>query len=244
MRSLETEIASARDNADRRKHDIKMKITSKIDPLNKETALMMEELLLDKYLDINQDFDAMFELVNKNEERMQHLNLKKQKIQDYQKTLDMGEIVKFENVETALQTQKYRKMLWHSIRNWTSKVAQWETENFDNIDVDLISLEAERYTKTVIQCERELPTDSSALIFLKQRVTEFKDTMPIVRALGNRNLKEEHWLEIKQLLNLMDFPIEERQFTLKELMEKQVFGKQEEVENISITATQEAKLTT
>ena len=66
--------------------------------------------------------------------------------------------------------------------------------------------------------------------------------MPIVEALGNRNLQEHHWIEIKTLLNMEDFPLEDRQFTLRELMEFKVASKQEEVENISVTATQEFKL--
>jgi dynein heavy chain len=79
-------------------------------------------------------------------------------------------------------------------------------------------------------------------MYLKTHVNDFKETMPIVRALGNRNLKEEHWLEIKTLLNMLDFPLEERNFTLGELMGFKVSAMQEEIENISVTATQESKL--
>lgn len=61
--------------------------------------------------------------------------------------------------------------------------------------------------------------------------------MPIVSALGNNNLTEEHWSEIKNLLNMNDFPLEEKEFTLGELMGFKVAAKQEEVENISVTAT-------
>ena len=66
--------------------------------------------------------------------------------------------------------------------------------------------------------------------------------MPIVKALGNRFLKEEHWFEIKTLLNMQDFPLEERNFSLGELMGFKISAMQEEIENISVTATQEFKL--
>lgn len=185
----------------------------------------------------------MIKIVDENNQTLLRLVRKKTKIQEYQKTLDMKEITRFDNVEDAVQKHKYRKLLWHAIRDWTNKVRKWEGMNFDDINVDDISAQAEQYTKTVIQCERNLPPDSSALNFLKKLVNEFKQTMPIVRALGNRNLLEVHWDEIKALLNMTDFPLEERNFTLKELMEFKVSGMQEEVENISITATQEHKLT-
>jgi hypothetical protein len=44
---------------------------------------------------------------------------------------------------------------------------------------------------------------------LKQIVYAFKDTMPIVEALGNRNLENVHWDEIKAELKT-DFALEER----------------------------------
>lgn len=66
------------------------------------------------------------------------------------------------------------------------------------------------YTKTVIQCERNLPPGSTAVAYLKTLVFDFRETMPIVEALGNKNLKEEHWEEIKTLLNIPNFPLEQR----------------------------------
>lgn len=43
--------------------------------------------------------------------------------------------------------------------------------------------------------------------------------MPIVEALGNKNLKVEHWTDIKTILNLpSEYPMEERQFNLGELI--------------------------
>lgn len=62
--------------------------------------------------------------------------------------------------------------------------------------------------------------------------------MPIVEALGNRNLLDLHWTEIKRLLQTpSDFKIEERKFTLGKLVELRVDRKQEEIIGISITAT-------
>lgn len=39
--------------------------------------------------------------------------------------------------------------------------------------------------------------------------------MPIVEALGNKNLKSDHWRDIKTVLNIPDsFPLEDRSFNL------------------------------
>ena len=44
-------------------------------------------------------------------------------------------------------------------------------------------------------------------------VDTFKSAMPVVLALRNDNLKEAHWVEIKELIG-QDFNIKEEGFTL------------------------------
>lgn len=77
---------------------------------------------------------------------------------------------------------------------------------------------------------------------LKKLVFDFRETMPIVEALGNKQLKVEHWHDIKTILNIPDFPLEEMQFTLSTLIEFKVADFQEDIINISTTATQENNL--
>ena len=46
---------------------------------------------------------------------------------------------------------------------------------------------------------------------------DFRETMPIVEALGNNNLLNEHWDEIKQILGIPDFPLETNNLNCKNL---------------------------
>lgn len=83
------------------------------------------------------------------------------------------------------------------------------------IDVNEISGKSDLYTKTVIRCERNIkPEGTSAVVRLKKLVFDFRETMPIVEALGNKNLKAEHWEDIKRILNIPDFRLEDLQFNL------------------------------
>ena len=52
---------------------------------------------------------------------------------------------------------------------------------------------------------------------LKSLVFTFKEAMPVVVALRNKDLKENHWREIKKIIN-QDFVINE-EFTLKNLLD-------------------------
>ena len=136
-----------------------------------------------------------------------------------------------------------RISLWNALNDWSSMVEDWKRAPFLHIDVDTISKEAEKYTKIVVRCERGLPSDSSAVKSLRDQVFEFKATMPIVTAIGNKNLRADHWGSIKEISNI-DLELEEKDFCLGELIERNIAVYQEEIQDISIRATQEAKLET
>lgn len=70
--------------------------------------------------------------------------------------------------------------------------------------------------------------------------------MPIVEALNNANLQDYHWDEIKlvmdqekisKVMKQEDYPIEEKQFSLGELVKFDVADKADLIVNISTTAT-------
>jgi dynein heavy chain len=111
------------------------------------------------------------------------------------------EISRFDNVEKAASDMLHRSRLWRAIHEWKELVDNWVKSPFDMIEVSEISAKADQYTRTVLSCERNLPT-SSAVNYLKKLVFDFKETMPIVEALGNKNLNREHWEEIKNILNI------------------------------------------
>ena len=151
----------------------------------------------------------------------------------------------FETVTEAYQGHQIRKLLWNSLKEWSEMVGDWQQVVFDEINIEEISELSDQYYLKVTKCEARLP-GSTAVAKLSKMVRDFRSTMPIVAALGNRYLQDNHWEEIKRLLNMedSDFALEEKQFTLGELISFDVGEKQEEVVHISTTATQEDKLTT
>jgi dynein heavy chain len=156
--------------------------------------------------------------------------------------MDMGHIEPFTNVEETKILLNHRAKLWNSIKVWTENVRIWQTSRFEDVDIDRIREESAFHAKIVLQCERNLPPGSSAVAFLKKLVFDFKETVPIVEALGNKNLDEVHWAEIKEILNIRNFPLEEKQFSLGQLVDFDVAHKADDIVNVSITATQENNL--
>jgi hypothetical protein len=104
----------------------------------------------------------------------------KNNIQEYQQTLDMGEITQFTNVMAARADHLYRHKLWHALEDWENHTNEWKTSPFGKVDIAEISNLSDAFTKTAVQCERNLPGASSAVAELKRLVADFREAMPIV----------------------------------------------------------------
>lgn len=72
-------------------------------------------------------------------------------------------------------------------------------------------------------------------------VETFKGAMPIVSALRNANLTEQHWADINNLID-GEIKVDEEGFTLQSLIDLDVVQYQEEIQSISVRASGEAKL--
>jgi dynein heavy chain len=117
---------------------------------------------------------------------------------------------------------------------WQDMVDNWINSPFESIDTDTISQEAEKYTKIISRCERGLGSSSTAVQHLKNKVFEFKETMPIVNALGNKHLKAEHWSQIQDDVLKVDFAMENKDFTLGTLIDINIANFQDDIIDISI----------
>ena len=218
-----------------------------IDNVKKQIPLFRKELeeyrgkLQDpKFLDISSNLSTMQDEMSKLSKEYEKFIEKSKRFQNYQITLEM-EVDQFVDVEDVKREVEDRISLWNALSEWSNKVDDWKQSPFAEIDTDTISKEADAYTKTVVRCQRGLPEGSSAVLHLRNQVFEFKATMPIVIALGNKNLMDDHWNDIKEVSKI-DLELENKDFCLGELIERNIANFQEEIQEISIRATQEAKL--
>lgn len=92
-----------------------------------------------------------------------------------------------------------RYSMWKSLKEWKSLISQWIDGKFVDINTEEIRIKGEYYTKVVMRCQKALPSNA-ILDELKELVFSFKDTMPVVLALRNKNLKSYHWDAIKAVI--------------------------------------------
>lgn len=109
---------------------------------------------------------------------------------------------------------------------------------FNEIDTEEIRAKSEYYSKIIGKCSREMPSNP-VLDELKDLVNDFKNAMPIVIAMRNKNLQDYHWEEIKEVIGQELIVTDD--FTLQNLFELNVLDEEikEKIVEISTQATQE-----
>lgn len=142
----------------------------------------------------------------------------------YEHTLGLP-ISRFEDLEILLQDANLRYLMWKSLKEWKELISSWVDGKFSEINTEEIKTKAEFYSKIMNRCDKKLPANV-ILTELKKLVTDFRNTMPIVLALRNENLKDYHWRDIKKIIG--EFEIND-EFTLKKLIEMNVVEHMEDI---------------
>lgn len=109
---------------------------------------------------------------------------------------------------------------------------------FSDINTEEIRAKSEHYSKIIGKSQREMP-GNVVLDELKDLVNDFKNAMPIVIAMRNKNLQDYHWDEFKEVIGQSLVISDE--FTLENLFGLNVLeeGVKEKIVEISTQATQE-----
>ncbi|XP_067943512.1 dynein axonemal heavy chain 6-like [Watersipora subatra] len=159
--------------------------------------------------------------------------------------LDRDEGVKAHVVQSELgeieRDLTLRRLLWESSEELTKLVEEWTATTFDLLNVESLQKNVNRFTQTVYMLEKGLPTNDVVPI-LKQRVTDFKQGMPVIVSLRNPSLRARHWNEIEALIG-RQIP-RGQAFTLGNLLEMKIYKQKIKIQDISTTASNEATLET
>ncbi len=183
--------------------------------------------------------DEILVKVEKLEERFKAAENAANKYRGYQQTLNV-EQSEFAIIDEVRDGLAMRADLWRATRDWNGLTEGWISQQFATINSKEIGNEAEHYAKIAYRVDRELP-DNLISKELKAAVDTFKKAVPVVLALRNENLQKHHWTAIKEMLG-NEFDVSKPTFTLKSLLDLGAVDHQEEIQLISVQASQEALL--
>eukprot|EP01022_Parablepharisma_sp_SALTPOND_P004470 TRINITY_DN120355_c3_g1_i1.p1 TRINITY_DN120355_c3_g1~~TRINITY_DN120355_c3_g1_i1.p1 ORF type:complete len:4253 (+),score=509.78 TRINITY_DN120355_c3_g1_i1:57-12761(+) len=203
-----------------------------LDSLKKEVE---DEILLTH----QEDVENVIARIDSLENRFMTCSEKCKEYNEYQKRLNL-EMTEFEVAEVIKEGLVLRKSLWKSLKEWQALTHKWIAQQFTTINAKEIGSKAEEYCQIALKVDKELP-ENPVSKELKSMVDTFKKAVPIVAALRNELLKKTHWKSIKELLKA-EFETTDPEFTLRSLLDLKAIDYQEEIQQISVQATQENKL--
>jgi len=138
-----------------------------------------------------------------------------------------------------------RHKIWYNLDKYRKDSAAWLNNDFQTLDVEQIEKDMKKYESdcnvlkvTMAAILKE--TKDTVLEMLTVEVKEISTKMPIISALGNKDLKPRHWKKIIELLKLQWAP--GKVWTLKELLTTDIQNYKDEIEEISGVASGQAQI--
>uniref|UniRef100_A0A8C9K0H7 Dynein axonemal heavy chain 14 n=1 Tax=Panthera tigris altaica TaxID=74533 RepID=A0A8C9K0H7_PANTA len=150
---------------------------------------------------------------------------------------DVAQIVRAEiaDIECDLTL---RKTLWAAQEEWRTLLREWRNRPLHSVDTESMQRNVSRWMHVISVLEKGLPKND-LVTHLKQSVTEFKQGLPTIIALGNPCLKPRHWDALQIIGKSVSL---DKNCTVENLLALKMFQHQNEINEISISATKEAIL--
>uniref|UniRef100_G1MBG8 Dynein axonemal heavy chain 14 n=1 Tax=Ailuropoda melanoleuca TaxID=9646 RepID=G1MBG8_AILME len=132
-----------------------------------------------------------------------------------------------------------RKVLWEFQEEWRTLFWEWRTSTLHSIDTESVHRNVSKWMHKILILEKGLPKNDM-VTHLKQSVTEFKQELPIIMALGNPCLKPRHWEALQEIIGRSVSL--DKNCTVENLLAHKMFQYENEINEISTSATNEAAL--
>ncbi|XP_050616221.1 dynein axonemal heavy chain 14 isoform X10 [Macaca thibetana thibetana] len=132
-----------------------------------------------------------------------------------------------------------RKQLWEAQEEWRQASSEWRNCSLQSIDVESVQKNVSKLMHIISVLEKGLPK-SDMLTHLKQVVTEFKQELPIIIALGNPCLKPRHWEALQETIGKS--VTLDKNCKVENLLALKMFQYENEINDMSTSATNEAAL--
>ncbi|XP_076986007.1 dynein axonemal heavy chain 14, partial [Tamandua tetradactyla] len=132
-----------------------------------------------------------------------------------------------------------RRRLWDAQEEWIKLSWEWRKSSLHSIDIESIQRNVAKWMHIIIILEKGIPKNDMVTYF-KQSVTDFKQELPIIIALGNPCLKPRHWKALQEIIGKSVSL--DKDCTVANLLALKMFQYEHEIIEISTSATNETAL--
>jgi len=130
----------------------------------------------------------------------QKYKARSEKLQEYQGILRLN-VDEFEVLEEVNADLNLKLRLWTDKAEWGSMRDKVMNTQINGLDVKSLEKDLERFNRTVFLSGKGLPTNK-VVPKLKESVEEFNPVLPLVTDLGSKCLKDRHWNQITELVQV------------------------------------------
>ncbi len=205
--------------------------------VNKLKVLSQDETILTD----TEFMEPVLQLVSDLKEQCHALEQEAADVASYQVVFGVL-VTKFPVLETVAGDIVLKSSMWESQRDIGVVSQQWADSTLDQLDVPAMEAQVQKWYKTAMRCERELPINKVSPK-LKSTVQVYKDTIPVCADLKNKALKQRHWDKIEAVLGKkIDRDPDSPPLTLQTLLDLNVMTHKDSISQISTEATQELAL--
>ncbi|XP_037661714.1 dynein heavy chain 14, axonemal [Choloepus didactylus] len=132
-----------------------------------------------------------------------------------------------------------RKILWEAQEEWGTLFWEWRKSSLHTVDIESIQRNVAKWMHIIFILEKGIPKNDMVTHF-KQSVTDFKQELPVIIALGNPYLKPRHWKALQEIIGKSVFL--DKDCTVEDLLAFKMFRYEHEITEISTSATNETAL--
>lgn len=169
---------------------------------------------------------------------LEDVEQKTRQFSEYQRLFNMI-VNPWTNLDDAKNKLKMRQQIWETLNEFMQKSDLWNMTNVSDLDTTQIENDVNTMFKQSDHFSKE-NKDDEVCLYLKQELQTWRENMPIVTMVGNRDLKHWHWESIIRGINERT-PIPSS-FDLHFLKSIGIFEHKNIVEDISSMASGEADL--
>jgi hypothetical protein len=206
--NLQTEINRANENISKNQEIFSKDIKNNLMKQLEKDVVELESLVMDKkYLTADAPMAEVIKELETHNELLMKYEADFKRYQSYEDVLGLP-ISRLEALTNLKDDLYVRLLLWKSTKEWDQNIIEWNETMFSQIDVDQIQSLCDKYARHVSKCKKKIPITNEILLKLEQKVKEFSTTMPVVVALRNKQLKENHLQNIKDIIGV-DFDLQQ-----------------------------------
>mmetsp|Transcript_4972 Transcript_4972/g.18687 ORF Transcript_4972/g.18687 Transcript_4972/m.18687 type:complete len:4187 (-) Transcript_4972:2731-15291(-) len=208
-----------------------------IQRINTELFNTMAVLRSGLFVSSEADTEDVLHSLNKLEENINSMRQRTEKFSEY-KRLFNAKPQEWTNLREVEEQFQIRKNIWTTLAKFKKLTEEWKNTEIEKIDGDDIEKNVNEIFVTAHHLYKK--SQDQVTEHLREKVKKWKDRLPVITMVGNKDLKQYHWQKIFKGMGVVLSVTSS--YSLKHLSDLGIYEQQDLVTEISNQASGEAEL--